>query len=85
MKIKQRLVQVKKEIIVNGSWQGYICANNVNTSHIWSGWNIGSYIEVNTLAQFNNFCVGYRFANCCYELGYYLQYWKVTEDKENVS
>ncbi len=77
MKTKQNLHQVKKEIKLTGKWQGYICANNVNTSHIWLGWHIGSYIEVNSLVEFNIRCASYKFYNCCYELGYYLQYWKV--------
>lgn len=66
---------VKKQIKDSGKWEGYICASNVNSYHVNSGWHIGHSVSVTTIDALNALMRDYAYYNCNSELGNRVYCW----------
>lgn len=43
---------VKKEILENGIFKGFIVGNKVNPSHFFEGWHLATLVEIPSLDDF---------------------------------
>lgn len=60
---KVTLAAVKKSINQTGQWSGYMVANNVNQSHVNTGWHIGAHLSVKSLEELDKRINEYIYYN----------------------
>lgn len=66
--VKITLREVKRAMIENGVWCGYIVADNVNVHHVISGFGFGLPVEVETLDELYDVQQQYASYNHCPEM-----------------
>lgn len=80
---KRTKAQVKKIIREEGKFDGFMCGNRVNPSHIADGWHLGVKIDPKTVDQFEDNVKELETGLNIYtpELGQYAHYYQVLEVK----
>lgn len=82
---KRTRSQVRAIIRKEGKFDGFMCGNKVNPTHIADGWHLGYRLTVNNLDDFENNVEKFETGLRVYtpELGAYAHFYRIIED-ENV-
>jgi hypothetical protein len=82
---------VLKQVRTNGTWEGYIAPNMVNSFHITDGWHLGHKILIsigrdgkyyvvswyNEYKELEDTLNSFKYYNCNSELGKTVKFWEV--------